>query len=146
MLPINIDDDRALKKHINKDTSKNEWNGSGTILIADDEEAICAISEYMLEQIGFEVISANDGIEAVEMFRERKDDIVCVILDLTMPRLSGEEVYQKINAIKPGIKVILSSGYDEQDVMQRFSRGEIAGFIQKPYSLKLLKEKLKSIL
>ena len=125
---------------------KNEWHGSGTILIADDEETICVINKYMLEQIGFNVLTAYDGAEAVNTFRDHADEIFCVILDLTMPRLSGEEVFKEINIIKPGVKVILSSGYDKQDAMQRFSCEGIADYIQKPYVFDSLKEKLKKFL
>ena len=146
MFPANLEKMESLKKHNDNKSSENEWKGIGTILIADDEETICAIGKYMLEQVGFNVLTAFDGIEAVNTFREHADEIVCVILDLTMPHLSGEEVFKKINAIKPGIKVILSSGYDEQDAMKRFSSKEIAGFVQKPYAFDLLKEKLKNIL
>ncbi len=100
----------------------------------------------MLEQIGFKVLTAYDGVEAVNIFREHAEEIVCVLLDLTMPRLSGEEVFQEINIINPSVKVILSSGYDEQDAMQRFSNEGVVGFIQKPYVFKLLIEKLRSVL
>ena len=146
MFPANLEKIQSLKEHDDDKTSENEWQGNGTLLIADDEVTICAIGKYMLEQIGFKVITAYDGVEAVDVFKEHADEIVCVILDLTMPRLSGEEVFKEISTIKPGIKVILSSGYDEQDAMQRFSGDKIAGFVQKPYTFELLKEKLKNIL
>jgi len=124
----------------------SKFTGKGTVLIADDEEMICEISKYVLEQIGFKVLTAYDGVEAVNVFREHAEEIVCVLLDLTMPHLSGEEVFREINIIKPGIKVIFSSGYNEQYMMQRFSNKGIVGFIQKPYDFKLLTEKLRSFL
>jgi len=146
MFPANLEKAQLLKKQDDNKTSESEWQGKGTLLIADDEVTICAIGKYMLEQVGFKVVTAYDGVEAVDIFRKHADEIVCVILDLTMPHLSGEEVFKEINTIKPGVKVILSSGYDEQDAMQSFSGEEIAGFVQKPYTFELLKEKLKNIL
>jgi CheY-like chemotaxis protein len=146
MFPANLEKMESLKKHDDNKSSENEWRGKGTLLIADDEVTICTIGKYMLEQAGFKVLTAYDGIEAVDIFREHADDIICVILDLTMPHLSGEEVFKEMNDIKPGVKVILSSGYDEQDAMQRFSSDEIAGFVQKPYTFEVLKEKIKNIL
>jgi len=146
MFPANTEKTQMIKKQDNDKISKDEWHGSGTILIADDEETICVIGKYMLEQIGFNVLTAYDGAEAVNIFQKHVDEIVCVLLDLTMPCLSGEEVFKEINIIKPGVKVILSSGYDEQDVMQHFSCEGVAGYIQKPYAFDLLKEKLENIL
>lgn len=146
MFPANTEKTQLIKTQDNDKMLENEWHGSGTILIADDEETICVVNKYMLEQIGFDVLTAYDGAEAVNTFREHADEIVCVLLDLTMPRLSGEEVFQEIKTIKSDVKVILSSGYDKQDAMQRFSCEGIAGFIQKPYAFALLKEKLRKIL
>ena len=145
MFPGNFINNAAqTQKNITDNNS--QWRGKGAILVADDEKTICAIAKYMLEHIGFQVLVAHNGSDAVEVFKKNADKISCVLLDLTMPRLSGEEVFQKIIEIKPDIKVIVSSGYDEQDAMQNFSNTNVAGFIQKPYAFETLLNLLKKIL
>ncbi len=119
---------------------------SGTVLIADDEESICAIGKLMLSRMGFDVLIAIDGRQAVEIFRQNADDIVCVLLDLTMPHLDGEQVFTEIRRMKPDIKVILSSGYNKQDATQRFAGKGLAGFIQKPYPSAKLTEIIRKIM
>ena len=79
------------------------------------------------------VVTAADGREAVEVFREQADAVDCVLLDLTMPRMDGEEAYRELRRIRRDVPVILASGYDEDDVARRFPDGGLAGFVQKPY-------------
>ncbi len=108
-----------------------ETPGSGTILVVDDEETIRAIARKMLEQAGYDVITASDGKEGVDLFELHKAEISLVLLDMTMPHMSGPQVFEKIIKIQPGIKVILSSGYSKEEVTSHFDG--LAGFIQKPY-------------
>jgi CheY-like chemotaxis protein len=115
---------------------------SGTILVADDEETLCAVGKEMLERMGFSVLTAPDGREAVDVFREHADEIACVLLDLTMPHMDGEEASREMRRLRPGATVILCSGYDEQDATQRFSGKGLAGFLQKPFGMAALKETL----
>ena len=89
------------------------------------------------------VLTASDGRDAVEMFRNSPGKISHVILDLTMPNMDGMTAFKELVRIRPGVKVILSSGYNEQDSIQRISDQGIAGFIQKPYSLAKLREALE---
>ncbi|MBI5905390.1 MAG: PAS domain S-box protein [Deltaproteobacteria bacterium] len=110
-----------------------DWKGTGTVLLVDDEEMVRQVGVGMLESLGFRVLTASDGQEAVELFRSRMDEIRCVVLDLTMPRMDGEETFREIRRIHPGARVILTSGYNEQQVSQRFTGEGLAGFIQKPY-------------
>ncbi len=124
----------------------HRWRGSGTVLIADDEEAICAVGKLMLEKMGFQVLTAADGREALSQFRTYEDQIRCVLLDLTMPHLNGEEAFREMRLIRPDIKVIITSGYNESDATQRFIGKGLAGFIQKPYSYTSLAAKMKEIL
>ncbi len=107
--------------------------GTGTILLADDEETVRAVGRRMLERAGYTVLTAVDGRETLEVFHEHANDIACVILDLTMPHLGGEEVFRELRRRHKDVRVILSSGYNEQDVTQRFAGKGLAGFIQKPY-------------
>ena len=122
------------------------WRGTGTILIADDEESVCAVGRQILGRVGFNVLTASHGREALETFRAHADDIVCVLLDLTMPHMDGEETFREMRRLRPGVKVLLCSGYNEQEATQRFSGKGLAGFLQKPYSMRALREELRRIL
>ena len=102
--------------------------------------------QRMLEHLGFEVITAADGREALERFHERPEEIACVVLDLTMPRMDGEEAFRELRRLRGDVCVILSSGYNEQEVVNRFAGKGLAGFIQKPYNLAKLRETLAPIL
>ena len=123
-----------------------DWRGSGTVLIVDDEEAIRTVGKQMLERMGFSILTAPDGREALNVFREHADEIVCVLLDLTMPRMDGEEAFREMRRLRPNVSVILCSGYNQQDVTRRFAGKGPAGFIRKPYDMVSLREKLMEIL
>jgi CheY-like chemotaxis protein len=130
-----------------RDTSASEaWKGHGTVLIADDEETVCAVGKQMLGRMGFEVLTAADGREAVEVFGDHADEIDCVLLDLTMPHMDGEQAFRQLRRIRPDVVVILCSGYNEQDATQRFAGKGLAGFVQKPYNMAELREKLMEVL
>ena len=122
------------------------WRGRGTVLIADDEESIRAVGKQALCSMGFSVLTAADGREAIEIFGARADEIVCVLLDLTMPHMDGEQAFGELRRIRPDIQVILCSGYNEQDATQHFVGKGLAGFIQKPYDLSALRGKLMEVL
>jgi CheY-like chemotaxis protein len=122
------------------------YEGKGTVLLVDDDESVRAVGRKMLERIGFTVVTAADGAEAIARFRERADDILCAIVDLTMPHVDGAETFRELRRMRPGVRVILSSGYNEQDVTQRFVGKGLAGFIQKPYQLSTLVAVLQEVL
>jgi CheY-like chemotaxis protein len=98
----------------------------------------------MLEELGFTVVTASDGQEALEIFTARSD-IPFVLLDLTMPRMDGEQTFKALRSINPDVKIVMSSGYNEQDVTQRFSGKGLDGFVQKPYKLTVLRDALRKI-
>ncbi len=122
------------------------WRGCGTVLLVDDEETIRTLGRRMLERFGFTVVTASNGREALDLFRERPDAIVCVILDLTMPHMDGEEAFRELLKIRKDACVIMSSGYNEQEITHRFSGKGPSGFIQKPYQMDSLAAKLKEVL
>ena len=101
------------------------------------------ICKDMLEALGLPVLTAVDGRDAVDRFARHADAISRVILDLSMPNMDGMAAFTEIARIKPGVKVILSSGYDEQELVRRLSNRGLAGFIQKPYSLDDLRNALE---
>jgi CheY-like chemotaxis protein/two-component sensor histidine kinase len=121
------------------------WEGSGTILIVDDEAAVLAVTAQMLEQKGFKVLTAADGRECIDIFKDYKEEIICVLLDLTMPDMDGGATYPELRKIKDDVKVILCSGYNHQDVAARFAGKGLTNFIQKPYGVDELYEKLYEV-
>ncbi len=125
---------------------ESDWSGNGTVLIVDDEEMVRTTGKSMLEESGFAVLTAHNGREAVDIFRENANEIVLVLLDLTMPHMSGEEAFLEIKRIRADIRIILCSGYNEQDVSNRFVGKGLAGFIQKPYRYQTLRKKIREAL
>jgi len=128
-----------------QNAADDEWCGHGKVLLVDDEETVQATSGMMLRALGFEVLPAWDGREALKIYRENPD-IRFVLLDLTMPHLDGEQCFRELRAFNPKVKVVISSGYSEMDVTQRFSGKGLAGFIQKPYKLSELKATIKAFM
>ena len=128
----------------NTEAESAEFKGQGTVLLVDDEETILAIGSEMLREFGFIVITANDGREAIDAFKAHPE-LFCVILDLTMPHLDGEQTFRELRMLDPNVKVIMSSGYSENEVTQKFAGKGLAGFVQKPYKLSVLKEVIRGI-
>jgi PAS domain S-box-containing protein len=114
----------------------------GAVLVVDDEAAVRDVASQMLQRAGFEVIAAPDGREGVERFAERHADIAAVLLDMTMPRLNGEDAFAEMQRIAPKVPVILMSGFAEVEAMQRFAGKGLAGFLQKPFRAATLLQKL----
>lgn len=111
-----------------------DWSTStgGHILLVDDEHAVRKVIGDMLETASYHVTRAGDGQEALDLFRRDPSSFDCILLDLSMPKLNGEETFREIRKLSPSIPVILSSGFTEQDVMDRFRGAGLFGFIQKP--------------
>ncbi len=117
----------------------------GTVLLVDDEEDVRVAGTFMLEHLGFEVVEAFDGLQGVRRFQERHSELSAVILDLTMPELSGREAFEEMHRIDPSVPIILSSGFDEEEAYRRFSPGGPAGFLKKPYTVDELREVLEAV-
>lgn len=115
------------------------WRGSGTVLLVDDEESVRDVASAMLHELGFEVISAVDGSQALELYRRHGEGIALVLMDLNMPNLSGEEAFHELRKMDAGVRVILSSGFSEQEVTRKFLGKGLEGFVQKPYTLAALR-------
>ena len=128
----------------NETSHHGDWKGEGTVLLIDDEETVRSIGSEMLKELGFTVITADDGREGVAAFRNNPD-IIFIIMDLTMPHMDGEQCFRELRRIKPDVRVIMSSGYSEHEVTQKFAGKGLAGFIQKPYKLSLLREAIQKI-
>jgi len=115
----------------------------GTVLVVDDEEIIRELATVMLEDLGFSVLLANDGEEAVQIYTANVDEISCVLLDMTMPKMNGRECFEKLVEINPSINVILSSGYAEAEATQGMQG--LSAFLQKPYGFEGLKKAILSV-
>jgi two-component system cell cycle sensor histidine kinase/response regulator CckA len=107
--------------------------GHGNVLVVDDEEVVRDVAKRVLTLVGFTVEIARDGEQAIEMVRPDPARFNCVVLDMMMPRRSGEETFRELRTIAPGLPVLLSSGYNEQDATRDFVGKGLAGFVQKPY-------------
>ena len=103
-----------------------------TVLVVDDEETVRAVATAVLERSGFSVLTAADGREGIDVFRSRTADIDIVLLDMTMPDLGGQEVFSSMRELSPEVRVVVSSGYTEEEARRQLGAGT-AGFIQKPY-------------
>ncbi|MDQ6992830.1 MAG: ATP-binding protein [Mariprofundus sp.] len=120
--------------------------GGGTILVVDDDEAIRETAAMMLEAIGFKTMLAVDGLDAIAVYNKHQDKILAVLLDMTMPKMDGKSCFTELKRINPEVKVVLSSGYNEQEATDRFAGQGLAGFIQKPYLPDALKTTMRQAL
>jgi two-component system, cell cycle sensor histidine kinase and response regulator CckA len=119
--------------------------GSGTILIVDDEEIMRNAAHTMLQECGYKVIVASDGSEALTIYRSSHGSITAVLLDLAMPKKSGREVFYEMQKINKQVKVLLTTGFRFDDRVQELKDAGVSGFIQKPYTITELSEKITAI-
>jgi PAS domain S-box-containing protein len=121
-----------------------DLRGAGTILVIDDEEAVRLLAKRALERYGYSVLTAESGQAGVDLFRRESGRVVLVLLDLSMPGLSGQETLAELRSINAGVAVVISSGYAEADTMPLFAGVEVSGFIQKPYTSRHLGRAVKA--
>ncbi|MCK4691220.1 MAG: response regulator, partial [Desulfuromonadales bacterium] len=103
------------------------------------------LGKNMLELFGFTVLTAVDGREAVTVYKQHQTDIKLVLMDLTMPHMDGEEAFRELRRLDPNVKVIMSSGYNEQEVAQKFVGKGLLGFVQKPYQISALQNIMQKL-
>jgi PAS domain S-box-containing protein len=121
------------------------WRSEGRVLVIDDEETVRVIAARMLEACGFTTQLADNGRSGMEAFSAANGEFSFVMLDLTMPHMDGEQTFRAMLAQRPDVRVLLMSGFNEQDAIGRFAGQGLAGFIQKPFTLPALREKLQRI-
>lgn len=138
----------ASKKKVLKEKRLVEdlLRGKETILLVDDEDMIIDVGTQLLERIGYKVLSAKNGKEALEIYREKQDKIDMVILDIMMPGMDGGETYDRLKEINPDIKVFLSSGYSLNGRAKAILKRGCNDFIQKPFNIKQLSQKIRKVL
>jgi two-component system cell cycle sensor histidine kinase/response regulator CckA len=142
-LPVSAE---ALPHQPGRDVQVPKTEERGTVLLVEDEEMLRKMTAEMLRHIGFRVLQAKDGVDAVEVFRQHREEIRCVVCDLTMPRMGGWETLAALRKISPDIPVILSSGYDEAQVMSGEHSVRPNAFLGKPYWLQELSDTLQNTL
>ncbi len=120
--------------------------GTETVLLVDDEDIIVDIGKKNLERLGYKVITARNGKEAVELYKKNQGNIDIVVLDMIMPEMGGGETYDKLMEINPDVKVILSSGYSIEGQASEILKRGCDGFIQKPFRMKQLSSKINEVL
>ncbi|MBF0303884.1 MAG: PAS domain S-box protein, partial [Desulfamplus sp.] len=125
---------------------KQQRNSCFTVLLVEDHEMVRNMTKTMLKRIGFEVITTVNGFEAIDMFKQHKDSICCLITDLSMPELDGWATLAEIKKINPDIPAILASGYDEAFAMSGDNKEKPHAFLHKPYSMTDLKRALEQAL
>jgi len=120
--------------------------GKGTILLVDDETAMLDVSSKLLSALGYDVLSVDNGQEALETFSAQKDQIDLVILDMIMPGINGAEVFSRLKSIDPNVRAILSSGYSLNGQGEKLLKSGFRGFLQKPFSMEELSVKIKEVM
>jgi len=119
---------------------------SGTVLVVDDEGIIRDLARNALENAGFSVLEARDGLEAVERFEEKRDSIDLVLLDMTMPRMGGAEAFRRIRDLSPTVRVLLTSGYTQKESLESLADLPPDGFLQKPFRVRELTSRVRDLL
>jgi CheY-like chemotaxis protein len=129
-----------------KNVYEKVLKGTETILFVDDEDIIIRVGKDMIESLGYEVLIAENGKEAIEIYKKNMDKIDMVMLDIIMPVMDGGETYDKLKEINPDIKVLLSSGYGINGQATEILDRGCNGFIQKPFNMRALSKKIRDIL
>ncbi len=127
-------------------TSEDMWQGSGTVLVIDDEAQVRRVAGQMLASIGFEVLTAAKGSDGIDLFEEHAAEIVLVLLDMTMREMNGLEVFRRIREQDPKVPILLSSGYQKDHAMHQFAGRSLNGFVQKPYRMSELVDAVREVL
>jgi CheY-like chemotaxis protein len=121
------------------------WKGSGTILLAEDEKQIMLVASTMLKELGFSVIEAVNGLEALEMYLSNAADIAVVVTDMGMPVMNGHDLFYKLKQLDPLLPIIISSGFGEAEISSKIPLENVAGLINKPYNYDQMREVLKKV-
>jgi CheY-like chemotaxis protein len=118
----------------------------GQVLLVDDEEQVRSVGRRLLGRLGFEVVTAANGPEAIAICRQNPAGCLCVLLDLTMPGMNGQETLHELRRVRADLPILMASGYSELELAEQFAHDGLSGFIQKPFTLQSLKTKLDQVL
>ncbi len=131
-----------------KDKAKESLAGGGTetILLVDDEELVLAVGRAILEKLGYTVLSAGDGDEALQTYRDHQHEIALVVTDTVMPKMGGGKLYAAMAEINPSVKVLLMSGYDMREKAADLLVGNVRGLLEKPLAFRQLGDAVRQAL
>jgi len=129
-----------------KPKPSDRWQGSGVVLIVDDEPSVRHVAQRLLHRLGFETLTAADGGEALRVFAEHKDEIRVVLLDMMMPVMGGRETLSALRALQPDLSVVMASGFNEQETISRLAARGMTSFLQKPFEAGELEEAIRRAL
>ena len=115
--------------------ARSDWRGSGTVLVVEDEEGVREVAERILQDLGFDTIAAVDGRDALDVMDRSGDRVSVVLLDLSMPRMGGQEAFRRIREVRPELPVIIMSGYTEEAMAPKIGGSDLGptAFLQKPF-------------
>ncbi|MBV9463231.1 MAG: response regulator, partial [Verrucomicrobiae bacterium] len=136
------DQEREHVRGHEKESKQSMKNLSGTVLIVDDEQVVRTVASHILDEFGLKILTAESGPKAVEIYKKSGPEIDVVLLDMTMPGMNGVETFKELKKINPKVRVILTSGYSADEVQLNFDQGELAGFLEKPFTAQALSEKI----
>ena len=134
-LPEHIGEEGEESDEVKPDYSEQIPLGEGLVMVVDDEEVMRKTASNILQKLGYDIVTANDGEEAVAIFKEKHTQIVLTLLDLSMPKLSGKETYAEMKKINPDLKVLIVSGLANEERIKEVIDMGASGFIKKPYSM-----------
>jgi CheY-like chemotaxis protein len=123
----------------------SEKNMARSVLLVDDEEIVLEVGETLLSRTGHPVILAENGQVAVEMYQKHQADILCVLLDLSMPGMSGQDTFRELERLDPEVKVFFTSGFTEREMAHQCAGIPAVGFIQKPFKLDDISAKIEAV-
>ena len=127
------------------ETASALWQGSGTILLVEDEDQVKFVAKSMLKELGFTVVEASNGREALDIFQKTASEISLVVTDIGMPVMNGYTLFRELKILKPELPIIISSGFGDTVVTTRIPGEEIAGLVSKPYRFNQLRDVLRSV-
>lgn len=148
---VTVGSETAFIAHQNAIASRvqsqaGEYTPDNVILVIDDEEVVRSVTRRILERFGFHVLLANDGMAGLELFQAYASVISCVLLDLSMPQLTGEDLYYEIYRLNPDMRMILMSGYSEEELINRFHGVHPPAFLVKPFTAQDLHMKVRQVI
>ena len=141
-LPVS-QSESAQDEKVNSDKSSTQWQGRGTVLLAEDEDQVRYITKTYLENFGFKVLEAVNGKQALELYKNRTE-ISLVLTDVGMPVMNGYELFAELKKLNPKLPIVISSGFGDADVRSVIGSDDISGIISKPYSSNQLMDVLKT--
>ncbi len=141
-VPVNV----TAEADSSANVSSPPWHGHGTVLLAEDEDALRLVVRSMLKKLGFDVLEAADGLEALKLYQEQAPAVTMVLTDIGMPVMDGYQLITELKKLNPKLPIIISSGFGDTVISERVENNELAGMISKPYRFDQLKEVLRGVL